>query len=478
MAEKDLAQDMNKKEDSKQLLEKIKKIENEIKIEKENDNLEIRYFEDCEIELGGNMIKVSIAEVKEKSSLPEKNADELENDDKEKEETDIAKSYNIYMNVKGQDIKIAEIDEEGKLILNEEALEKIDPQNILGLKELGDMEKPDLSLINELEGKTAGELEELGEYDLDFLEGADEQSLDELEENISEEEMPEEERIDKLVEIEAAKQGKSKDELRANMIELELDEIKVTENKTLRQLLGTECTRVFAVPGRDASEYSIKGLNEDGKLEDLENLKKVEGTNPTQKIAVMGKDGKQIETKSTIAMFELEGKGMREGIAIGQGQLDYKEISYYRRADDNTYISIPVAQKNGVDRDESTLETKELMDRNTTTHDELEDYLDSHEKLEEMKKQEMPDEINITIDGIQYEDVVQGKEIMVQKLLNDTEYDYTREEAIEIINNIVDKGMDFEKAREEIDMQKQQAREEDEEREKTPWDDAMRRRGY
>jgi len=228
--------------------------------------------------------------------------------------------------------------------------------------------------------------------------------------------------------------------------------------------------------GRDASEYTIKGLDKEGKLEDLDNLKRVEGTNPTQKIAVMDKEGKQIESKSTIAMFELEGKGMQEGIAISMGQMDYKEISYYRRVEDNTYISTPVAQKNGVDRDESTLENKELMDRNTTSQDELTEHLDNYEKLEEMKKKEIPDEINITIDGIQYEDVKQGKEIMIQKLINDSEYDYNLEEATIIVNNIVDNKMDFDKAREEIDNKK--AREEDESREKTPWDDAMRRRGF
>jgi len=385
----------------------------------------------------GNVIKVSVAEVEEKSDLSKTNSI------KEKdEETDIVKTYNIYINVKGQDEKIAEINKEGKLIIDEENIEKIDPENRLGLRELGEEEKPDVSEINRLEGKTS----------------------EELEKEILEEEKPKEEKIDDLMEIEAQKQGISKEELKSNMIELELDTIKVTENKTLRHILGIQnnYTRVFAVPGRDATEYTIQGLTKEGTLETLDNLKQIEGTNPTQKVAVMGKDGKQIESKSTIAMFELEGKGMQEGLTIGKGQLDYKEISYYRRVDNNMYISTPVAQKNGVDRDEGTYETKRLMDRNETEHDEVKEHINTNEKLEKVKdgKIEVPNKINITIDGIQYEDITQGREMMVQKLINDSEYNYTKEEATEIVDNVLDKQMDFDKAKEEIDIQKQRTKKE------------------
>lgn len=484
MENKDLPQEMKEKEHNQMLLEKIKKIEDEIKLEKGTDNLSIKCYEKCEITLGGKTIQVTIAEIEK--SEPEKKEDR-ENDElegKDGEEKGISKSYNIYM----KDVKIAEIDESGKLILNEEGIQEIDPQDILGLMELGEDEKPDISQINEIEGISSKDLIEsldehdLEEYEPDFLQNMDEGDLEELEVEISEEEMPEEEELDYLMEIEAAKQGKSKDELKSNMIELELDEIKVTENKTLRQLIGTDCTRVFAVPGRDASEYTLKGLNKEGKLEDLDNLKRVEGTNPNQKIANIDKEGKEVETKSTIAMFELEGKGMQEGIAISQGQFDYKEVSYYRRTEDNEYISTPIAQKGGVDRDESSLETKEMMDRNTTTQDELSAHLDAYEELEELKEQEVPDEIDITRDGIQDKDIRMGKEEMIERLVNHPDYNYTKEEATEIVNNIIDNNMNFDEVREEIDNQKEKekAEVEEEECERTPWGDAeeRRNRGY
>lgn len=461
MPEKDLAEDMKQKQQNKKLLEKIRKIEDEIKLEKSNDNLNVRYHEDCELTIGGNVIKVSVAEVEEKkdSSKSSTGLHDGKDSNNDKEETDLVKTYNIYMRVKGKDVKIAEINEEGRLIINKEELEKIDPENKLGLKELDD-EKQEISEINKVEGKTS----------------------EELEEEISKEEKPEEEKTDELMEIEAEKQGMSKDELKSNMIELELDSIKVTENKTLRHILGigNNYTRVFAVPGRDASEYTIKGLNKEGKLEELDNLKRVEGTNPNQKIANIDKEGKEVETKSTIAMFELEGKGMQEGITISQGQFDYKEVSYYRRTEDNEYISTPIAQKGGVDRDESSFETKEMMDRNRTTQDELSAHLDAYEELEELKEQEVPEEIDITKDGIQDRDIRMGKEEMIERLLKHPDYNYTKEEATEIVNNIIDKDMDFDEAREGIDNQKEKEKSEEEEYERTPWGDAeeRRNRGY
>jgi len=461
MAEKDLAQDMKQKEHNQKLLEKIRKIEDEIKLEKGTDNVNVKYHEKCVLTIAGKQIEVTVAEIEE----------EKEDKAKEREENDTVKTFNIYIGK----VKIGEINEEGKLILDEDAIKKIDPNNELGLKELGEEEKPDISEINRVEGKSLEELEEEIDYsERENIDTIDEEGLEESEEEL--EEKSEDEKIDKLMEIEAEKQGISKDELKANMLELELDTIKVTENKTLRHILGigNDYTRVFAVPGRDASEYTIQGLNKEGKLEILENLKQVEGTNPNQPITELGKDGKQVETKSTIAMFELKGQGMREGLTISKGQLDYKEVSYYRRVDDNKYLSTTVAQKNGVDRDESTYETKRIMDKNETEHDDVKEYINTYEKLEDIKEEkvEVPDKVDPTKDGIQYEDIVQGKEIMIENIIKN--YDYNKEEATIIVNNIIDKNMDFDKAREETDNNK--AKEEEEHEERTQGGDAWDRR--
>jgi len=53
MAEKDLAKDMKQKQYNQKLLEKIRKIEDDIKLEKGTDNINVKYYEDCELTLGG-----------------------------------------------------------------------------------------------------------------------------------------------------------------------------------------------------------------------------------------------------------------------------------------------------------------------------------------------------------------------------------------------------------------------------------------
>lgn len=154
-------------------------------------------------------------------------------------------------------------------------------------------------------------------------------------------------------------------------------------------------------------------------------------------------------------MYSIKGSGMNEFITISKGQMDYKDISYCRRGPNNEYISTTVSQKNGVDRDDTSYEVREMMDDRTTSNDELTENTENMKKLQDMKNQEMPDDINITIDGIQYTDITQGKEIMIDKLVNNSKYNYTKEEATVIVNNIVDEGMDFDRAREEIDKSKE-----------------------
>ena len=139
----DLATDMKRDEE---LLEKIKGIEDRLKEEKQNDNLSVKYYEDVNLKLGENILKVSIAEITEKFL-----------DDKSEEQSQT--SYEVYMKFAGEDVLIANIDPDGTLRVNKETVQKIDPDNKLGLLELGDQEKPDLSVLKDLEGKTKEDLE-------------------------------------------------------------------------------------------------------------------------------------------------------------------------------------------------------------------------------------------------------------------------------------------------------------------------------
>lgn len=139
----DLAADMKKEEE---LLEKIKGIEDRAKEEKQNENVSVKYYENANLKLGKNILRVSIAEITETF---------LDENSQEQTET----TYDVYMKYDGQDVLIANIDEAGKLHVNKDTVEKIDPENKLGLLELGEQEKPDLSVLKELEGKTKEDLE-------------------------------------------------------------------------------------------------------------------------------------------------------------------------------------------------------------------------------------------------------------------------------------------------------------------------------
>ena len=59
----------------------------------------------------------------------------------------------------GEDVLIANIDADGTLKVNKDTVQRIDPDNKLGLLELGEQEKPDLSILKDLEGKTKEDLE-------------------------------------------------------------------------------------------------------------------------------------------------------------------------------------------------------------------------------------------------------------------------------------------------------------------------------
>jgi len=139
----DFATDRKKEEE---LLEKIKGIEEKAKEEKQNNNVSVKYYENANLQLGKNILRVSIAEITEKF---------LDENNQEQSTT----TFDIYMKYDGQDVFIANIDEAGNLHINKETVEKIDPENKLGLLELGEQEKPDLSVLKELEGKTKEDLE-------------------------------------------------------------------------------------------------------------------------------------------------------------------------------------------------------------------------------------------------------------------------------------------------------------------------------
>lgn len=182
---KDLAVDMKRDEE---LLEKIKGIEDRIKEEGQSDDVLVKYYEDANLQLGKNTLKVSIAEITQKFL-----------DDKEEEQTQT--TYEVYMKFGGEDVLIANIDADGTLKVNKDTVQRIDPDNKLGLLELGEQEKPDLSILKDLEGKTKEDLEkELEEKGKEREKGKEDPEQDEEEqgEDKDEEEKDDDEKTEEI----------------------------------------------------------------------------------------------------------------------------------------------------------------------------------------------------------------------------------------------------------------------------------------
>ena len=83
-----------------------------------------------------------------------------------------------------------------------------------------------------------------------MIESLNEEELEKFKEYISQEEIPEDEKIEYLMKIDARQAGISKEELQSNMIEIDLDGKKVTRNNNFREVarIDKNITRAWAVP--------------------------------------------------------------------------------------------------------------------------------------------------------------------------------------------------------------------------------------
>jgi len=446
MAEKDLAVEMKQKEQNQKLLEKIRKIEEEIKVERDNDNITVRYHEDCELTLGGNIIKVSVAEVEEKKE------DNRTLDEDANKESNTVKTYNIYINVKGQDIKIAEINQEGRLLVDKEAIEKIDPENRLGLKELGEEEKPDISEINRVEGKTSEELEEeIGEKELD---------------------------IDKSEEKEIKKDEKDDKKL-------SLQKINISVLKVLYPQLR-ECEDAYL----DRNTNSLIFKNKNGEVHTPEEygFNQAKSISGSFQINKMNENGEISSHENPTNIYIMEGNNY--GISI-DFKTHNREVNVIVKDIEQQHVnSYSIIAGNLTKSDSGEITKYQAQERIGTREGwDAGERRETNEKAKEFISGLNKDDANKFKQG--FENEIQDNHRIndnsdLKKVIADIlqkEYKENPDDALEIATEIVDKGREYDeikKEREEVKRTEERAREndEDEGREKTPWDDAMRRRGF
>lgn len=432
---KDLAADMKKDEE---LLEKIKGIEDRIKGEGQSQDVSVKYFEDANLQLGKNILRVSIAEITEKFL-----------DDKSEEQTQT--TYEVYMKFAGEDVLIANIDADGTLRVNKETVQRIDPDNKLGLLELGDQEKPDLSVLKDLEGKTKEDLEkELEEKGKEREKGREEAEQEEQEDEKDDEKDEDE----KTEEIARAKNIPAK-----NIYRIRPD------------------SQFFKnYPMVDKSTYFYR--DNDGKMK-AEYVDKNGRTVPspyfkdsttrlTDPVISVGTDGQNVKSQRPYQSMQTEGlnrqygvRDVRISIYFDGGYINMEES---RLGDDGKWVGY------GIERTGRDYNSKQVNSMSDTTRKEDKSELvsGSFKKVEDTGFKE---------DGITMDELSPKKTL--DRLMDEG---YNKNEAARIINYMIGpEKMGEDKAKETVNQEielEAQEKAKDDSNQKGPWDNARDRRGY
>jgi hypothetical protein len=348
---------------------------------------------------------------------------------------------------------IATISKDGKFTYNIKELEEVkkslenQKRPIANYKDLG---LPDIEYLKELEkDKTKDERD----IEASEIKEKDEKNKDNEEKSEEENEVKEEQEKDE----EKPKLNSKK----PNWIKLDLSK-EVVENTPLRNLIPNceKYEEVYIVPGKDQYSYTIQGGNKENGYEVINELERTEGNNPNQKIISLEGDGtKQVETKQALAMFKIKGRE-DEGFSITEAQPGNEQIrmEYWRKAYGDMYISTTVPQAHadrGMDR--PTPEVRHLMSKNYTSRLEMEKIFETHEDLENLEKQDVPEQVNPAADGIQLEELdrEEFKEKMYEKVLQDLKNEkgnqppgFLESKAKYIVNKVVDEGERYNEVKE------------------------------
>ena len=349
------------------------------------------------------------------------------------------------------ELDIGDINEKGEFNYNIEALEqvkeKLEKQKrpIANYKDLG---LPDIEYLKELEKDKGKEKEKTPAVD---NKEAEEKKPENEEENAEEKEEPEKD--EKKPELN--KKG-------ANWIRLDLSR-EVVENTPLRNLIPNceKYEEIYIVPGKDQYSYTIQGGNKENGYEVISELEPTEGNNPTQRIiSLEGNGEKKVESKQPLAMFKIKGRE-DEGFSITEAQPGNEQIrmEYWRKAYGDMYISTTVPQAHA-DRgiDKPTPEVKYLMSKDYTSRLEMERIFKTHEDIEDLQKQDVPDETNPASDGIQLEELDRDefKARMYEKVLQQLRDEkgnqlpgFLEAKAKFIVDKVVDEGVNYNQAKEQ-----------------------------
>lgn len=250
--------------------------------------------------------------------------------------------------------------------------------------------------------------------------------------------------------------------------------------------------------GATFKDITIQGTKADGTREKIGNLERIEGNHPMEDIVSLNGKATDIKTEQAIAIYRIKGRGNtlgtdQECFSVRKGQHGVVETNYLRRLSEDLYISSDVAQANTRETKSANTEILETMSRKHSSPEEVQKIIHTFYKVEEIKKQNLPEEIDPTKNGIELSQLTEDeakKEIKINLLKDDRyKFKYNVQEVDTIVDYVYEDGYDFEVATAEVDKQKPDTEKEfqdethelsheDEEEQRTPGGDALSRRGF
>lgn len=337
--------------------------------------IEEKYYENVKIELEKILLdNVTIAENHIKVT--------------EKEESKEIVTYDVYIKFNGENIRIATIDEKGRLTPNEALLQeekykeedkkKIgDMLNLLGLqKDEINMDKLQEQLKN-IEAKTKEEIEE----------SEREEEKDE-ETNKDDKEKEDNEEVDKEEESEKQEVAKQYKVNTKDVVHLKTKGEKITEDKDFAGLVkwaeGREDIYIIANRYGEIDKVVEK---KDGKFSEIEaDLPKVHGNNPNITIQRIGKD--KITEEKPLKIHQLDS---RTALATVRNEWGELETLYCRKQEgEQKYWGSVIPENAGKNVRQLEYKERSFMDPKNTSSMDLADKEDELLKAQDLEDRGVP----------------------------------------------------------------------------------------
>lgn len=377
---------------------------------KEEQKQTEKYYENVKLELSKLVLNnVTIGEKQE----------EIKKDNGDVEQ---CTNYEVFIKFKGEDVLIATINAEGKLIPNESILQD-EKYNEEDKKKLGDMlnllglEKDEVNLekmqeqLKTIEAKTKEQLEQEKETG---------EKTKEEEETIKDDNEGEE-KTEEQEDLEKEKIAKKYNLTSKQVIHIDMKDEKITKDEKFRDLVkwADEKEDIFVLQGKDEHTWKTigrkKGEEEYTEIEEAN--RQIYGKNPD--ITIKRIDGEKITEVRPLAVYDVDGKSVR---AIVKNNWGEPEQLYCRKQEgEEKYWGAVVPEASGKNLKQMEFNKREFMSYKNTSTVDLEKKEDELLKAQDFNDRGVPSKeegIQVyEIDGNSRQNYETRKEDVVEDLM-------------------------------------------------------------